>query len=212
MTAVVDPTPRDEAAIEPTSRGPGRPRRAEVDDAILHAVVELLGEVGYDELTIEHVAARAKVGKATIYRRWSSKSDLVVDAVGMLKATPVAPDTGTTRGDLVAFLSTGFNKQDETMVAETVVGLCMEMQRNPETADLYRERLVEPRRAVGREILERGVERGEVRPDFDPVQVMDQLAGPLFYRRLIGDGPIDQPFIESVVDSVLAGLAPSISR
>ncbi len=175
-------------------------------------MVDELALVGFDELTIEGVAARAGVGKATIYRRWSSKTELVVDAVGSLKAPLVHPDTGSVRGDLVEVLVSGLGWGDEPAAARLLVGLCMELQRNPEMGDLYRERFARPRRQVMIGILTLGIERGELRADIDTEDVVDLLVGPLFYRQLIAARSVDRADIERLVDLVVVGLQASRSR
>ncbi len=187
-------------------RPAGRPRSAAADEAILAATIDELVAEGFDELTIERVAARAGVGKATIYRRWSSKTELVVDAVGTLKPPPVHPDTGSTREDLIELMSLGHGTIADPEYGRLLAGLCMELQRNAEIGDLYRERFVAPRRQVMSEILERGIERGEVRPGIDAAVVIDLLVAPLFYRRILGDGPVDRAAVAQIVDQVMAGL------
>jgi len=186
----------------------GRPRSAEADAAILTATVDELVEQGFDDLTIERVAARAGVGKATIYRRWSSKTELVVDAVGSLKPAAVLPHTGSTRDDLVEVFSSGLGKGDQAGLPRVLAGLCMELQRNPEMAAMYRERFVLPRRRVARQVLRRGIGRGEIRPDADPDDLLDAIVGPIFYRQLISARSMTRRDLEHLVDLVLAGATP----
>ena len=152
------------------------------------------------------MAARAGVGKATIYRRWSSKTDLVVDALGSLKPPLVHPDTGSTRDDLIQLFGVAPGKDHDPDSARLLVGLCMELQRSPEMGEMYRERFAGPRRQVAREILARGVERGEIRPDIDPDEIVDLLVGPLFYRQLVAGRPVDPAGLSRMVDLVLAGI------
>jgi AcrR family transcriptional regulator len=192
--------------VEVGHRGVGRPRSVEADEAILAAVLGELVEVGFDELTIERVATRASVGKATIYRRWSSKTDLVVDALGSLKPPLVHPDTGSTRDDLVQLFGAAPGKDHDPDSARLLVGLCMELQRSPEMGEMYRERFAGPRRQVAAEVLARGVERGEIRPDIDPDEIVDLLVGPLFYRQLVAGRPVDAAGLSRIVDLVLAGI------
>jgi AcrR family transcriptional regulator len=196
-----------EVAAATTHRPAGRPRSAAADEAILAATIQELITDGFDELTIERVATRAGVGKATIYRRWSSKMELVVDAVGSLKPPPVHPDTGSVRDDLVELLSFRSDAVSEPDQGRLLAGLCMELQRNDEIGDLYRGRFVTPRRQVMREILERSIERGEIRADIDPALVIDLLVAPLFYRRIVGDGDTDREAVARIVDQVLAGVS-----
>jgi AcrR family transcriptional regulator len=191
---------------EVAARTVGRPRSVEADAAILAATIDELVEVGFDELTIERVAARAGVGKATIYRRWGSKTELVVDAVGSVKPPPIHPDTGSTRDDLVEMLSASFGWGTDPDLVRLLVGMCMELQRNAEMGNLYRERVTGPRRHAMVEVLERGVERGELRPGLDADAVVDQLVGPLFYRQVIAATPVDRESVAQVVDLVLSGI------
>ena len=200
-----------EAAAEATvaeaavPRPVGRPRSAAADEAILAATIEELTEVGFDELSMERVAVRAGVGKATLYRRWSSKSELVVDAIGTVKPAPVHPRTGSMRDDLVELMYSGMNWVSDDASGRLLIGLCMELQRNPDIADLYRDRLVTPRRQVGYQILRDGVEQGELRPDVDLEVLLDLLVGALFYRRVTGAGSVERSAVEAVIDQVLAG-------
>jgi AcrR family transcriptional regulator len=196
----------DVVADEPVHRGAGRPRSVTADAAILEAVIDELALVGFDELTIESVASRAGVGKATIYRRWSSKSELVVDAIAAVKPPLVHPDTGNVRDDLVEVLVAGYGRRAEPVTARLLVGLCMELQRNPEIGQLYRERLAGPRRQVIIGILERGIERRELRADIGVEDVVDLLVGPLFYRQLVGAQAPDRAAIRRLVDLVVAGV------
>jgi AcrR family transcriptional regulator len=189
-------------------KAPGRPRSAAADQAILAAVLDELVEVGFDEVTIERVAARAGVGKATIYRRWSSKTDLVVDAVGSMKAPLVHPDTGSTRDDLVAlFSSAPGHDDDDRDSARLLVGLCMQLQRSPEMGEIYRERFAAPRRQIAAEVLQRGIDRGEIRADVDPDEVVDLLIGPLFYRQLVAGRSTGPDDVARLVDMVLPGIS-----
>jgi AcrR family transcriptional regulator len=190
---------------EVVHRPVGRPRSPAADQAILAATIDELTEVGFDELSLEKVAVRAGVGKATLYRRWSSKSELVVDAIGWVKPALVHPDTGRVRDDLIELLYTPTSWATDESSGRLLIGLCMELQRNPAIADLYQDRLVEPRREVGRQVLQRGIDRGEVRADVDLDVLVDLLTGTLFYRRVTGAGSLDRDAVQEVIDQVLAG-------
>jgi len=195
-------TPSEEQVVH---RGVGRPRSPAADQAILAATIEELIQVGFDELSLEKVAVRAGVGKATLYRRWSSKSELVVDAIGSVKPALVHPDTGRVRDDLIELLYTPTSWTTDDSSGRLLIGLCMELQRNPAIADLYQERLVTPRREIGRQVLQSGVDRGELRSDADLDVLMDLLTGTLFYRRVTGAGSLDRAGVEAIIDQVLAG-------
>jgi AcrR family transcriptional regulator len=191
-----------------STRRPGRPRRAEVDQAILGATIELLARHGYDGVTMEGVAAEAGVGKATLYRRWPNKTDLILDAVRSLKPDLGRPDTGDTRGDLVEIMAGAISWRDDAELTQVVAALMAEMPRNPELAEVYRARFLAPRRAETVEVLRRGIDRGDIRPDIDLELVLDLLIGAVFYRGLLSGGRLDDEVAELVVDYVLAGIAP----
>jgi AcrR family transcriptional regulator len=186
------------------ARPPGRPRSAEVDQAILEAAVELFAEGGLDGLTVEGVAARANVGKATIYRRYPCKVDLVIAATRSfaIDGSDAPPDTGTTRGDLRALVDWLIR-----MLATTPLGRAMPMMvadhaRVPELAEAHRA-IVAEKRAVHRATLERGIDRGDLRADTDLEVMIDSYVGPIFYRFLISDAPLDGSFADELVEHTL---------
>lgn len=190
-------------------RPPGRPRSAEADRAILRAAVDLLADEGYSGVTMEGVAARAGVGKATVYRRWPCKSALVVDAVDACResASP-PPDTGSVREDLLAFVR-GFMHHLRTSDAGRVMpALVAELARSPELATAFREGLVAPRRAKVLEAVRRGVERGEVREGVDAELVADGVVALLMHRFLVTGMTIDDELPERVVDLLCRGICP----
>ena len=139
-------------------RPPGRPRSAEADRAILRAAVDLLADEGYGGVTMEGVAARAGVGKATVYRRWPCKSALVVDAVTACRERGVQPpDTGSARQDLLVFVRGFMHHLRTSDAARVMPALVAELSRNPELATEFREGFVQPRRAKVLEAVRRGV-------------------------------------------------------
>ncbi len=193
------------------TRRPGRPRRVEVDTAILEAASELFTELGYDALCVEGVAARAGVSKATIYRRYPSKAALVIaaaEALGRSAKGPV-PDTGSLRGDLRG-LGLGYRRLlEESEAGHAIPALIVARHRDPELAEAHRSFIAE-RRAEAAVVVERGVARGEIRADTDAdvALVVDLVAGPLFYTVLItGDTP-DGDYVDRLVDVVLRAFAP----
>ena len=198
-------------------RPPGRPRSAEADRAILRAAVDLLADEGYGGVTMEGVAARAGVGKATVYRRWPCKSALVVDAVTACRESgSQPPDTGSTRDDLLVFVR-GFMHHLRTSDAGRVMpALVAELSRNPELAAEFREGFVQPRRAKVLEAVRRGVERGEVRPDVDAELIADGVVALLMHRFLVTGMEIDDELPDRVVDVLWRGIAadcpPEIHR
>ena len=195
------------------ARAPGRPRDPQVDRAILAATLELLGEEGFDHLSIEAVAARAGVGKTTVYRRWPSKIPLVVDALTAMKPpTPsVIPDEVSTRDALVRAMG-GFTKPHEGSAARVLAGLVDAMSRNEELATAVRAVLVTERQRGLVEVIERGKRRGEIRPDVDARVMIDLLGGPMVLRRLITGDPVNARLAHAIVDLVMDGAAPSASR
>jgi AcrR family transcriptional regulator len=195
------------------ARAPGRPRDPQVDRAILAATLELLAEDGFDLLSIEAVAARAGVGKTTVYRRWPSKIRLVVDALTAMKAPTQAlvADDMPTREALVRAMS-GFTKPHEGSAARVLAGLVDAMSRNDELAAAVRSTLVAERERGLVALIERGKARGEIRPDVDARVMVDLLGGPVVLRRLITGGPVNQRLARAIVDLVLDGAAPTPSQ
>jgi AcrR family transcriptional regulator len=155
------------------------------------------------------VAEGAGVGKATIYRRYSSKEELVSAAIAEFVSEIEIPDTGSTREDLLALMLSAVERyagsSDEAAVMPSLVDA---MSRDPELARAVREGFLAQRRAALREVVERGIERGDLRVDLDPELVLDVFGGPLFYRLLITGGPIDERLATGVVELVLRGFGP----
>jgi AcrR family transcriptional regulator len=189
---------------DPEARRPGRPRSTEANEAILEAAVDLFAEGGYDGLTVEGVAARANVGKATIYRRYPSKVDLVIAASRCfaLDDDDLAPDSGDTRADLRALVDWLIAMVTTTPIGRALPMMVADRARIPELAEAHRA-LVAEKRARHRVVLQRGIDRGDLRADADLEVVIDSYVGPIFYRFLISDAPLDAPFADTLVDSVL---------
>lgn len=193
----------------PPTRSPGRPRSPEADDAIMGATLELLAAEGFRALTVEGVRERAGVGKATIYRRWHSKEELVKAAVGGLVDDLAAPDTGSLRGDAAA-LSAANVAAEAQGAASLMPRLMSESIDEPELHALFFANLVEPRRRAVRTMLERARDRGEVRADADLELLIDLLVGPIVYRLIISGGDTSgaAEHAERVLEAVLAGVGP----
>ena len=189
-------------------RAPGRPRSPEADEAILTAAGELLAEVGYGGMSMEAVAARAGVSKATLYRRWAGKPQLVTDTLRAVVDRLPPPDTGDVRGDLVAMATSISDALGDTPLGRVAAGLSGEFARNPELAEDFRQRFLLPRRRMVADLLQRGVERGELRADLDLDLVLDALAGALYYRTHVSGGAVDGPTVAALVDLLLDGMAP----
>ena len=194
---------------ESPRRAPGRPRSEASHQAIIRATLELLLEVGYRSLTMEAVRDRAGVGKATIYRRWSSKQELVRDAIVYMHDDFVAPDTGSLRGDYQGMAARVIASAERAGAATFMPRLLGDAANDPELHAIFYEHLVEPRRHQMRGVLERAVARGEIRDGLDLEVVMDHLAGPIVYRLLISGGDYSQlPGLDVQLDLLLNGLAP----
>ncbi len=193
-----------------SARAPGRPRSPAVDSAILDATLALVAEEGFTGFSVEAVAARAGVGKATIYRRWPNKESLVLEALSRLNETAPPVLRGDLRGDLVALVDVVRRKSASSLAGRVLPGLLGAAATCPELMRLYRQRVILPRRAHMAEVLRRGVSGGELRADIDIERSIDLLVGPMFYRVLMRpvQGPVGRALSESIVDSVLAGLAP----
>ena len=187
--------------------GRGRPFSDTTERAILQATTELLAERGLAAMTIEEVAARAHVSKASVYRRWASKGTLAFDAfVADFLARQPVPDTGTIRGDLLGALRAWLRVLKQGATARTLKGLIAEVQRDAELADAWRERFVGPVRARHLVLVRRAIDRGELRPDVNTGFVLDLLYGPAYHRLLHGHLPLSDAFAEDVVDVIMAAV------
>jgi AcrR family transcriptional regulator len=192
------------AAPTTRKRGPGRPRNQDYDDVILDAVMAILLEDGYTGLTIDGVAARAKVGRPTIYRRWPSKPALVVAALARSTGLAPAPDTGTVRGDLLAVQRHQVRLMNSDGFRRITPGLTADLAADPELARTYLEQYIAPRRRSVWDALDRGVARGELPPGIDHAFISDLLTGPLFYRALVRGEHLEPEAAQRTVDVVLA--------
>lgn len=186
--------------------GPGRPRSERAHRAILGAALELVAERGYDGLTMEGIAERAEVGKATIYRRWSNRDEVLEAASEAFVREIGVPDTGAIRSDLLALLA-GAIRVYGGLPGRVMPGLVSAMALNPELARTVREGFLASRREALRGVIERAIRRGELRADVDVEIVLDLLGGPLFYRLLVTGAPVDEDVAAAVVDTLLRGVA-----
>jgi len=184
----------------------GRKRDHTRDADILDAALAVLAETGYDGMTIDMVAARAKAGKATLYRRWPSKAELVIDAVACLKQTDLdaatIPDTGSLRGDLVAMIKTPTIEEGERKL-RVMAGLASMISRSPELADAARDAIVAPRIALNRMFLQRAVDRGEIPADADLDLVATIAPAMVSYRALMLGIPATREFMIALIDDVI---------
>jgi AcrR family transcriptional regulator len=176
------------------------------DEALRESALTLLAEVGYDRLTLDAVAARARAGKATIYRRWSGKAEMVVDALCSTKGMFEVPDTGSLAGDLRAVanaLSGPANRFD----ARVTLGMITALGHDVELRGVFRERFLEPRMTGFRQLLERAVIRGEIEAERD-LEFIAQLFPALALQHLVLNGEIpDAALAERIMIKVVLPLA-----
>ena len=184
----------------------GRPRSEEAHQAILDATLVLLVESGFSALTVEGVATRARVGKATIYRRWPSKVHLVIEAFRQLPGLEEV-DSGSLLGDLEKMLRSYVDILNSTPLAAIVPSLAGERAHNPELSGLFDPLLKERRQPIIR-ALERGMERGEVSTDLDLELAADLIFGPIVMRVFFTASRINPKILGPVIDAVLRGITP----
>jgi len=176
---------------EKAPRGRGRPRSEEAHRAILAAVIELLPEHGLKGLTIEAVAARAGVGKTTIYRRWRTKNELVVEAIEQLRPPGPPPDTGSLIGDLNALVALQRERLEASQLPRILPRVLGESLDEPELHAEIVERAVNPIRRVLEEFVRRGIARGELRQDVDVDTMVDVLHAIPIYKLLMARGAME---------------------
>ena len=180
----------------------------DVTDAITAAVFAELAETGYARLSIEGVARRAGVGKTAVYRRWPGKKAMVLDLVAEYAVrTADTPDTGTLRGDVLAYLEATDRALRHPLTSRIVPDLFAEAARAPELAAFFRERVAPARRDAVSGILRRAVERGELPGDADVGLGLDLLAGPLYWQAVVLGVPADAERLARLADKITAALA-----
>ena len=189
-------TPATEAAV-------ARPRvEGDREAQILAATLEVLVDVGYDRLTMDAVAARAKASKATLYRRWNTKLRLVMDALHTTKEPPSSIDTGSLRGDLQQ-LFCGMGGMIDPQAVAVFGSVITAVARDKEFAETYRREFIGPRIAVSRQLWQRAVERGELREDIDLSLFEPALAGIVLHRVFVmGEHP-SEDLITRVIDQII---------
>ncbi len=189
--------------MTPTETGT-RPRVAgERELQIFEATLQVLDEVGYDLLTMDAVATRAKASKATLYRRWNGKPELVVAAIMAHKGEGVVPDTGTLRGDLLEAYCGGSGGLNDPLAQSVLSAVVTAMGRDPEFAEIYRRDFIGPKIAVSRAIYERARTRGEVHPDSDLSVLAPSLAGIVLHRAFLLGDDVTPDLVERVLDEVI---------
>ncbi|MDR7255369.1 AcrR family transcriptional regulator [Nocardioides sp. BE266] len=188
--------------MTPTEAGT-RPRvEGEREMEILEATLEVLDEVGYDLLTMDAVATRAKASKATLYRRWKGKPELVVAAIMAHKGDAVVPDTGSLRGDLLAAYC-GSGGLNDPLAQSVLSAVVTAMGRDPEFAEVYRRDFIGPKIASSHAIYERARERGEVHPDTDLSVLAPALAGIVLHRAFLLGDAVTPELLGRVLDEVV---------
>ena len=191
------------------TRPRGRPRRAATRRAIVDATLALLAERGFQAATIDAIAARAGVGRNTIYRRWTTKEELFADALHELTA-----DLDVHEGDDLYSLLLDWIRDFARIFADPLFGRILpgvlgELQRNPDFARVYADRVVRPRREALIEVLTAAIERGELRRGVDVDQISDLLAGAPFVRLLpLGLPPVTEDYAEELLDTIWRGIKP----
>lgn len=186
----------------------GRPRSQQADAAIVDATLGLLAEAGFGALSIEAVAARAGVGKATIYRRWPSKNALMVDALACVSEVVEELEGRDLRADLVVLVDAVRRRAGDSLAGQILPRLIGEGVDNPELLRCYRARVIAPRRARVADVVRRGMASGELRGDLDVEEVVDLLVGPVVYRKIVR--PDDQAGLDGLAERVLDLVLPGL--
>jgi AcrR family transcriptional regulator len=193
--------------MTPTETHAVRPRiEGDREREILEAALEVLADVGYDRLTMDAVATRARASKATLYRRWNTKIGLVIDALLVEKPAPPVPDTGSFRGDLVAAYCGVGGLADAKQVG-TFTSVLTAMTRDEEFAAEFRSRVIQPKIETSRVVYERARSRGEVRADLDVELFAPALAGICLHRfYVLGEAPT-QELVSRIIDQIIVPAA-----
>ncbi len=199
----------ERASVEPSPVREPDPRVERSRRVILSAALDVLGETGYGGMSIEAVAARAGVGKASVYRRFAGKEELVVESVASLSEQPEPRVGAGVRDELVALLEVTRRKNDSSIAGKIFPRLLSAGIENPRLLELYREKVHDPRRRRFRDVLQRAVDQGVIRADVDLEHAVDLIVGPMAYRNLIRTDPPPAPDLAGrIVDDVLVALAP----
>ena len=195
--------------VDMAETSPNPDRRSERSKkAILDATRELLAEDGgVRALTIEAVAARSGVAKTTIYRRWRDKWELALDAamIDVLNTFDDPVDVGDTRKELFTFVNSAVKTLGSKPYGPAMQGLASEVATDPQLARVYREYVVDPRRRQVQAVIDRGIKRGDLRPDTDPRLVQELLIGTIYFRLLFSGPPFDRKLGTRLVDAILDG-------
>lgn len=196
------PTTKVTAITAATTPRRGRPRAEGLDEALLDVTLDLAGEVGIHGMSMDDLAQRAGVSKATIYRRWPSKERLVLEALNHAIRPFDLIDTGTLRNDLDAYLVELARRMSEGKASDVLPDLIAASVRDPNLRSSLDE-YIRYRRQPLQTILGRGTQRGELAADTDVEVLIDALIGPFVYRRLLSHEPLDDDFVERLLQTVL---------
>ena len=178
---------------------------------ILAAALEVLEELGYDRLTMNAVATRAKASKATLYRRWNTKASLVIEALLATKGEPVVPDTGSFRDDLVESACCPGGLADRKPVGQ-LASLITAINRDADFAEAFRREFIGPKMAVTRQIFERAQARGEIRPDIDLDLMIPALPGIVLHRAYVLGEEVTTEDVTRVIDEVIVPACQAPAR
>ncbi len=203
--AAVDET-RHPEPVQTVGLPRGRPRDRDADDRILLAAFEQLVRVGYAGLSIEAVAAEAGVAKTTVYRRYPTKRDLVIAALREETPFDPVPADLSAHDALERFVRQAIHALIDSGAVRILGSLLVEDQREPGLLDVFRERILGPRRGLVMAMLQRGIERGEIRPDIDPLVVTEMVAGAVFGHHLILGLTATDEWVESLVEHIWAAI------
>ena len=203
-------TDADAGPAPETSRRPGRPRSEQAEQAIIEATLDLFAEKGFEGVCVELVAARAGVGKATIYRRWPNKEELLLTAFASLKSPFPEPKGVSVRDDLLAMVEVMCADKADPRKARRYALLLGEGEKYPRLMARYKETVVQPRRDAMRAVIRRGIQTGELRADTDVEIAMLSLTGAIMSLEKSEDGTFDGDFAARLVDGLLLGLSARI--
>lgn len=198
----------DGVPVRPAVIGPASRRSARAHAAILSATTDLLAASGYGALTIEGVAARAGVGKTTIYRWWPTKAALVIEAISVALPIPTPTDTGDLRHDLLTTVRRVVHTFGRTPMGAVIAALAADAMSDPQLAEQFRNQIIRPRRSAVVEVFRRAAARGELQPNVDTDVLLDVYAGAVFYRVLISGEPVTDLLAEQLVGLLLDGQTP----
>jgi AcrR family transcriptional regulator len=191
------------------TKTPDERRRSEkARKSILRAARELLDRRGFQRMTIEDIAGRAGVGKATIYRWWPSKAAVVMDAVLEAAGPRIPfPDTGSAREDLRRQIAAVIELYTRTKTGRGIRALIAESQHDSSLAASLRDRFIASRREDAGTVFQRGIQRGELRADLDVEVAIDALYGAVYYRLLVSHAPLDPAYADALIEQVFPAFA-----